>query len=73
MIEANFLVDCLAADLFVILAVEGQVATKHQIGDDAKRPAVNTFIVGLLEEDLWCNIAKCSIRLATGLIRTKGA
>ena len=36
MIEGDLLIDGLAPDLLVILTIEGQVSTKHQVDDDAE-------------------------------------
>lgn len=48
-VERDLLVDRFAPDLFVVLTVKWQMSTEHQVDDDAERPAVDAFVVGLLE------------------------
>ena len=71
MAERDFLVNCLTSDFFVILTIEGKVSAKHEIDDDAKGPTVDTLIVGLLHEDLWCHIAERTIWLLACFSRPK--
>ena len=73
MIKRDLLVDCFAPDLFIVLAVEWQVPTKHQIRDDSKGPTIDTFIVWLLEKDLGCHVAERAIGLAARFTGTKSA
>lgn len=56
-IERDLLVDCFASDFFVVLTVEWQVATEHQVDYDAEGPTVDALVVWLLEKDLGCDIA----------------
>ena len=73
MAKGYILVDGLATDLFVILAIERKVTSKHQINDNSERPAVNALIVWLLEKDFWRNVAQSTIGFPTGLSWAKCA
>ena len=47
--EADVLVDGLATNLFIVLAIEGQVPAQHEVSYDAEGPAVHALVVGLLQ------------------------
>jgi len=69
--ELNLLIYCLASNFLVIGGVERQVPRKHQVDDDAKTPAVNTFVIWLLQENFWRNITQGSKWLFAYLTWTK--
>ena len=73
MIEIDLLENCPATDLFVVLAVKGQMSSKHEIYDNSKGPAVHTFVIWLLKQNLWGHIAQGSIGLSTRLSWAEGA
>ena len=71
MAERDFLVNRLATDLFVVLTIERKVPSKHEVNNDAKGPAVDTLVIGLLHEDLRCHIAERTIWLFACFARPK--
>jgi hypothetical protein len=55
----------------VIVRCKGQIARKHHVNDDAKRPEVDLLSVWPLENDLWSHVAFCANRFRGFLFRTE--
>eukprot|EP00354_Favella_ehrenbergii_P000837 CAMPEP_0170463072 /NCGR_PEP_ID=MMETSP0123-20130129/8323_1 /TAXON_ID=182087 /ORGANISM="Favella ehrenbergii, Strain Fehren 1" /LENGTH=162 /DNA_ID=CAMNT_0010728417 /DNA_START=355 /DNA_END=843 /DNA_ORIENTATION=- len=50
--EVGGVLNRLASDLLVVLVIEREHSAQQQVGDDAERPVVHFFAVGLLQEHL---------------------
>lgn len=67
-LEIHIVLDSFARNLLVILIIEGKHTAEHQIGDDAERPLVDFLAIGLLKEDLGCDIRESAERIKARLV-----
>ena len=47
------------------------MSREHEVDDDTEGPAVDALVVWLLQQDLWCHVAKRAERLVTRLARSE--
>jgi hypothetical protein len=71
MVEVNLLIYRFAPNFLVVLAVERQVPSQHEVNNNSERPTVNGLVLGQLHQNFGCHVAKCSVRLIASLSRTK--
>lgn len=66
--EVSSILNRLTSNFLVVFIVERQHSAQQQVGDDAEGPVVYLLAIGLLQEDLGCDVRQCAKGILASLV-----